>query len=300
VEKGVCYYAQALERDSSRYAASHVLEYSFSAYAVAQFAKALGKTTDYELLMKQSENWKNIYDPEVRLFRPRNTKGEFIAGFNPLDPHQGFQEGNSTQYSFYVPHTPELLVDLIGKEEFNTRLNDIFTEAQKDIFGGGTKINAFSGLSALYNHGNQPCLFIPWLFNFSGKPWLTQKWVRAICNEFYGVEEIHGYGYGQDEDQGQLGAWYVMASIGLFDVKGLTEINPSFQIGSPLFDKITITLPEGKEFMIEAIHNSEENIYIQDMMINGVRCKDLTIPYSDIVNGGTLTLSMSDMPLKSN
>lgn len=301
IEKGCSYYADVLERDSSRYAASHILEYSFSCYAVAQFAKALGKTDDYGKLMKLSENWKNIYDPTTKYFRPRNTKGEFISKFNPTDPHQGFQEGNAIQYSFYVPHTPEILVNLLGKDTFNNRLDSIFTEAQKNIFGGGTTINAFAGLSALYNQGNQPCLYIPWLFNFSGKPYLTQKWVRAICDEFYGTEEIHGYGYGQDEDQGQLGAWYVMASIGLFDVKGLTEINPSFQIGSPLFDKITIKLPKGEkemQFVIETISNSKENFYIQNVVTNGVKNSGLKIFFSDVSKGGKMIITMGNSPLK--
>lgn len=297
VQKGYSHYANALTEDSSRYAASHVLEYSYSSYAVAQFAKALGKTDDYNKLIKQSENWKNIYDPTTKYFRPRNTKGEFISNFNPRDPHQGFQEGNAVQYNFYVPHTPKALIETIGQDLFNTRLDSIFTAAQKSIFGGGKTINAFAGLSSPYNHGNQPCLYIPWMFNFSGKPHLTQKWVRAICNEFYGTDEIHGYGYGQDEDQGQLGAWYVMASIGLFDVKGLTDINPSFQIGSPLFDKTTITLPDNKQFVINSTDNSDENIYIKDVVVNGKKDSSLTIPYSDVMKGGEMTIKLNNKPL---
>ena len=132
---------------------------------------------------------------------------------------------------------------------------DLIIEVEKDYttygdeikFGGGKTINAFAGVHAYYNHGNQPNLHISALFNFSGKPWLSQKWMRTICNEFYGTEEIHGYGYGQDEDQGQLGAWYVMASMGLFDAKGLTAPDPTFQIGSPLFDKVTIYIEEDDE-----------------------------------------------------
>ena len=105
-------------------------------------------------------------------------------------------------------------------EEFNARLDTIFTQARKTIFGGGKVAFAFSGLNSPYNHGNQPSLHIPWLFNFSGKPYLTQKWTRLICDEFYGTDGEHGYGYGQDEDQGQLGSWYVLSAMGLFDVQG--------------------------------------------------------------------------------
>ena len=115
------------------------------------------------------------------------------------------------------------LIGLIGKDEFNTRLDSIFVEAEPLEFGGGKTIDAFSGLEGMYNQGNQPNLHVAWMFNYSGKPSLTQKWIQEICNKFYGTEGVHGYGYGQDEDQGQLGAWYVLGAIGLFDVAGLTE-----------------------------------------------------------------------------
>ena len=187
----------------------------------------------------------------------------------------------------------EELVTTIGQETFNNRLDSIFTISQKSVFGGGINVNAFAGLSGLYNHGNQPNLHVSWMFNYSGKPSLSQKWVRAICNEFYGTEGIHGYGYGQDEDQGQLGAWYVISSIGLFDVKGLTEINPGFQIGSPLFDKVTIAVPGQKSFVIETINNSNENIYLKELYLNEKSLHEARLLYQDIKKGGTLRLMMS-------
>lgn len=284
----------------SGFGASHTLEYSYSAYAVAQFAKGLNKTDDYNKLMKLSDGWKKMYDPSTRYMRPRGTDGKFIEPFNPLEPWRGFQEGNAAQYTFYVPQNPKALIDTIGVEKFNNRLDSIFTLSQKSCFGGGTTVDAFAGLAALYNQGNEPNLQISWLFNFSGKPYLTQKWVHAICDQFYGTEYIHGYGYGQDEDQGQLGAWYVLAGIGLFDVKGLTDAQPGMQIGSPLFDKITIRLNpqyyKGKQFVIKAVNNSKSNIYIQQATLNNKAQKTPFIKFSDIVNGGTLTLKMSDQP----
>ncbi|RYY58148.1 MAG: glycoside hydrolase family 92 protein, partial [Chitinophagaceae bacterium] len=224
------------------FSGSHTLEYSFSAYAVAQWAKALGKKKDYQLLSSLSSGWEKIFDKDLKFVRPRYANGNFIQHFKPTEPWRGFQEGNAWQYTFYVPHEPAKLIKKLGRDEFNTRLDSIFTIAQSAVFGGGKTIDAFSGLESLYNHGNQPCLQMPWLFNYSGKPWLTQKWVRAICNEFYGTEGIHGYGFGQDEDQGQLGAWFVMASIGLFDVQGGAAAQPRMQLASPIFDKVTITL----------------------------------------------------------
>lgn len=246
VERGYSPYEKRFDmvtrEEGSGFGASHTMEYSFSSFAVSQFAKHLGKEDDYKLLSNLSNGWKNLYDPETRLIRPKDTKGNFLEDFNPLAPWKGFQEGNAVQYTFYVPHQIDELVDLVGQETFNNRLDSIFLLSQKNIFGGGKEVDAFAGLKTVYNHGNQPNLHISWLFNFSGKPYLSQKWVRAILDEFYGLEGIHGYGYGQDEDQGQLGAWYVMSALGLFDVKGLTEIDPKFQIGAPLFDKVTVRL----------------------------------------------------------
>ncbi len=237
VERGYSPYEKRFDmvtrEEGSGFGASHTMEYSFSSFAVSQFAKHLGKEDDYKLLSNLSNGWKNLYDPETRLIRPKDTKGNFLEDFNPLAPWKGFQEGNAVQYTFYVPHQIDELVDLVGQETFNNRLDSIFLLSQKNIFGGGKEVDAFAGLKTVYNHGNQPNLHISWLFNFSGKPYLSQKWVRAILDEFYGLEGIHGYGYGQDEDQGQLGAWYVMSALGLFDVKGLTEIDPKFQIGAP-------------------------------------------------------------------
>lgn len=289
--------------EGSAFGTSHTLEYSFSSFAVAQFAKHLGKTSDYNKLMTLSNSWKNVYDPSTKFIRPKLKNGQFVEPFDFLAPWKGFQEGNAAQYTFYVPHDPVSLIDTIGKDVFNTRLDSIFLVSDANIFGGGKTIDAFAGLSALYNHGNQPNLHISWMFNFSGKPYLSQKWVRAICDKFYGTEEIHGYGYGQDEDQGQLGAWYVMAGIGLFDIKGLTEINPKMQIGSPLFDEITIKLNpkyySGKKFKIRTKNNSKTNIYVQEVKLNKKTVDNFQIPFSKIVEGGTLTLDMGERPLNA-
>ncbi|RZM28955.1 MAG: glycoside hydrolase family 92 protein, partial [Pedobacter sp.] len=157
---------------------------------------------------------------------------------------------------------------------------------------------AFAGIQSLYNHGNQPNLHISWLFNYSSAPWLTQKWTRAICSEFYGTEPVHGYGYGQDEDQGQLGSWYVMASIGMFDVKGLTDSRPALQIGSPVFDNSQIVLGNGKRLVIEAKNNSRENVYIQSARWNGKPLTNAWMYRDELMKGGVLTLIMGNKPNK--
>lgn len=291
VKDGYCRFAPGvLERDSSKMASSHVLEYSFTSSAVARFAELLGYGDEAVRLRKQADNWKNIYDPALKMFHSRGTDGCFHEPFDTLSSQQGFQEGNAVQYGFYVPHDPETLVSMMGQDTFNERLDRIFTESRKNIFGGGKTVNAFAGLGAVYNHGNQPCLYIPWLFNFSGRPDLSQKWVRLICDEFYGTEPVHGYGYGQDEDQGQLGAWYVMSSIGLFDVKGLSSRNPSFQIGCPLFDKTVISLSGGRKFVISTTGNARENGLVHTAILNGKALGSLNVPFSEVISGGHLIL----------
>lgn len=284
----------------SGFSASHTLEYSFSAYAVAQMARQLGHLADYQRLDTLSQGWKHLFDPAAGLMHPLDEQGNFIDNFDPYAPWVGFQEGNAVQYTYYVPHHIEQLVEMVGADEFNSRLDSTFIISRESIFGGGKEIDAFAGLHTYYNHGNQPNLHISALFNFSGCPWLSQKWMRTICNEFYGTEGIHGYGYGQDEDQGQLGAWYVMAAIGLFDARGLTSPDPSFQLGSPLFDRVTIRLnPDyypGREFVINTHGNNPDNLYIQSVSLNGKPHDSVQLPFADIVKGGRLDITLGDTP----
>lgn len=282
------------------FSASHTLEYAYSAWATAQMAKALGKTDDYKKLMSLSKGWERIYDTKTNFVHPKKADGTFISNFNPMQVWRGFQEGNAWQYTFYVPHDAKALVAKVGAEVFTNRLDSIFTQSQKKIFSGGTEVGAFAGLETLYNQGNQPCLHTSWLFNEANKPSLTQKWVRAILDEFYGTDGIHGYGYGQDEDQGQLGAWFVQSSLGLFDVKGLTAEHPSFALGSPLFNKITIRLNNdyypGKLFVIDIKNNSKENVYVQTYQLNGEELHTTYLPFSTFAKGGKLKVTMSNKP----
>ncbi len=282
------------------FGASHTLEYTFSSYAVAQMAKSLGHENDYQKLMNQADYWKNIFDPETKFIRPKLPNGKFITEFDPLKPWDGFQEGNAFQFSWYVPHDPAGLIKEMGLNLFNERLEKTFTESRKTVFGGGKEIDSFSGLQKLYNQGNQPCLHQSWLFNYSGKPWLTQKWTRIICDEFYGTEPLHGYGFGQDEDQGQLGAWYVMNALGLFDVQGHASANPTFQFGSPQFEKVTIQLEinPDKKLVIETKNNSMQNMFVQSVQFNGKEINNCWINRAELMKGGTLKFEMDSIPNK--
>jgi predicted alpha-1,2-mannosidase len=284
----------------SQFSASHTLEYSFSAYAVAQWAKALGKEEDYARLMELSRGWEKLFNDSLKLIHPRNAEGLFIDNFNPLESWRGFQEGNSMQYTFFVPQNPSSLVGRVGKDLFNHRLDSIFTVARDMVFGGGKVVNAFSGLASPYNHGNQPSLHISWLFNFSGKPWLTQKWTRLICDEFYGVTGEHGYGYGQDEDQGQLGSWYVLAVMGLFDVQGGVCQRPTYQLGSPQFERIEIDLKghqnASRKFVIETKGNGPGQYYVHSATLNGKPFDQCWLYRDELYKGGKLELQMGAEP----
>jgi predicted alpha-1,2-mannosidase len=294
-------YVPFLEQDKtdstgSHFSASHTLEYSYSAFAAAQMAKSLGKTADYNQLIKYSDGWKNLLNPQNKLMQPKTADGKFIDKFDPYEPWRGFQEGNSVQYTFYVPQNPAGLIKAIGQTTFNKRLDSIFTVSEKLGFGGGKTIDAFAGIKSIYNHGNQPNLHISWLFNFSGKPWLTQKWTRLISKEFYGTEPIHGYGYGQDEDQGQLGSWYVLSALGLFDVKGFTDLKPIIEFSSPLFQKASITLGNNKSLTIVTKNNSPENTYIQSAKFNGQVLNNCWMYRDELMKGGKLEFVLGKQP----
>ena len=283
------------------FSSSHTLEYSYTAYAVAQMAKDLGKTDDYNKLMDLSKGWERIYDSSINFMRNKHRDGSFAKNFNPMQVWYGFQEGNAWQYTFYVPHDPKGLIAKVGEETFTARLDSIFTVSQPKIFSGGKEVGAFAGLETLYNQGNQPCLHISWMFNAANRPSLSQKWVRAILDEFYGTDGIHGYGYGQDEDQGQLGAWYVISSLGLFSVDGLTVNPATFCIGSPIFDAVKIRLNdkyyEGKDFYIVALDNSKQNTYVKSINLNGKSLNNPYLPFTDFTKGGLLTLTMTNEPV---
>ncbi len=285
------------------FGASHTLEYSFSSYAVANMAKSMNDRETYEKLIKQATYYRNLFDTVTGFIRPKLENGMFIKQFDPMRPWAGFQEGNAFQYTWYVPHDIAGLMRLMGKEEFIRRLEYTFEKSGKSMFGGSPEdINSFSGIDKLYNQGNQPCLHQPWLFNYAGKPWLTQKWTREICDVFYGTEPLHGYGYGQDEDQGQLGAWFVLSAIGLFDVQGLTAAEPTLQLGSPMFRKVTITLDpryyKGKKLVIEAAGEVPRDRYVQSVTFNGKEVNTCWIRWDELVQGGTLRFTMGDSPNK--
>ena len=300
IESGITDFSGSTA-EGSQYAASHTLEYSYSSGAAAQFARALGKTNEYEILMRQSRGWENLFDPGTGFIRPKDKSGNFVANFDPLKPWGGFQEGNSYQYTFYVPHDPAGLIRRIGVDKFRARMSEVFTAAEKSQFGGGENVDSFSGLQSVYNHGDEPSIEIPWLFNYCGQPWLTQYWVRRICDVFYGTDPVHGYGYGQDEDQGQIGGWFVLAAMGLFDVQGGAGATPTMQLATPLFSRTTIRLDQryhkGNAIEIEVKGDPTKDIYIQSASLNGSPLSHCWIEWNTLVTqGGKLEMVLGERP----
>lgn len=280
--------------------ASRTMDYAYDDFCVAQMAKSLGKTDDYDYLMKRSGNWKNIFNPELKFIVPKDSTGKWLENYNPFSG-QYLVEGNGWQYSLYVPHDIPGLIELIGVDLFNARLEEGFEKSVAERFAAHAFDRYMPEPVEYYiNMGNQVNMQAPYLFNYSGKPWLTQKYSRAILDTYYGSTPYHGWE--GDEDEGQMGGWFVMSAMGLFEMEGGCETEPMVNISSPLFNKITIKLDnnfyKGKEFVIEARNNSKENIYIQSATFNNEPLNNVRIKFQDIVNGGKMVLEMGPEPNK--
>jgi len=285
--------------------ASNTLEYAYDDWTVGQMAKALGNESDYKTFTKRAFNYKNVFNKEEGYVWMKNSDGSWVKDFSPYGHSvfygSGFVEGNAWQYTWFVPHDQKGLLNLLGRDEYISRLEAGFEKSKPYRFNSESlNANGLIGVGILpINHGNQPNMEAAYLFNYAGAPWLTQKWVREILYGFYG-SDIHAWP--GDEDQGQMGAWYVMSSMGLFEMDGGASVKPIYEIGSPIFKKIIIHLDtnyySGKKFVIEAKNVSYENKYIQSAKLDG---KKLTKPWfyhSQLVDGGKLVLKMGSEPNK--
>ncbi|RLD43574.1 MAG: glycoside hydrolase family 92 protein [Bacteroidetes bacterium] len=284
---------------------SNTLEYAYDDWTVGQLAKALGKESDYKTFTKRAFNYQNVFNKELGYVWMKNADGSWEENFSPyghsvfLGP--GFVEGNAWQYTYFVPHDQKGLLDLLGKEEYISRLETGFEKSLPHRFNSEhLHENGLIGVGILpINHGNQPNMQAAYLFNYAGAPWLTQKWVREILYGFYGdgIDAWPG-----DEDQGQMGAWFVMSAMGLFQMDGGASINPIYEIGSPIFEKVTIHLDSnyysGKEFIIEAKNVSRDNKYVQSAKLDGEKLTKPWFYHSQLVDGGKLVLKMDSEPNK--
>lgn len=281
-------------------AACRTLDYAYTDFCAAQLAKAMNKDVEYNFFLNRSNNWKNQFHPKLKMQVPKDSTGNWVENFDPFSGKHWI-EGNAWQYSWYIPHDVEELVRLIGKDLFNERLQQGFEKSVKHNFAA----HAFdrhqdTAYEYYINHGNEGNMQVSFLFNYAGKPWLTQKYSRAILDNFYGNTPYHGWE--GDEDEGQMGGWFVIASMGLFEMDGAVCDDPSFDLTSPLFEEIIIHTDKkyngGKPFIIKAMNNSDKNIYIQSARLNGKPLKVPKLKFKDVVNGGELVLKMGPEPSK--
>ena len=283
--------------------ASQTLEYAYQDWTLAQLAKKLNHEKDYNYFLTRSKNYQHVFDRTIGWMRPKSVDGRWLEKFDPYQYENGFIESNGAQSTWFVPHDLDGLATLMGgREKAVEKLNNQFEISQKLKFTSGTSHDAelhpeFSRIPI--NFGNQPSIQTSFIFNLLGRPDLTQYWTRNVIKEtFSGLTPSTGYN--GDEDQGLMGSLNVLLKIGLFQMNGGTERNPEYQIGSPIFKKVSIHLNpnyyRGKKFVINASKNSAENIYIKGIKFKNVPVEKFRIFHEDIVNGGELTLEMSDKP----
>jgi len=280
--------------------AARTLEYAYDDFAIYRLGKALGRPAEeLKLYATRSQNYRNLFDPEHKLMRGKNQDGTFQSPFNPFKWGDAFTEGNSWHYSWSVFHDIQGLIDLMGgKKTFVRMLDSVFIMPPTfdDSYYGGViheiREMQIAGMGQ-YAHGNQPIQHMIYLYNYAGEPWKTQYWVREAMRKLYKATPD---GYCGDEDNGQTSAWYVFSALGFYSVCPATD---QYVMGTPLFKKTTLTLENGKTFVIDAPANSDKNMYIQSVTLNGQPYNKNWISHFDIQKGGRFTLSMGAVPNKS-
>ncbi len=268
------------------------LEYAVGNASIALLAKKLGKTDDYKYFAKRAENYKFYYDRNVGFFRGKMADGTWNPVFDPIKSVKpwatDYAEGNPWQYLWLVPQDVEGLIDLLGGEvPFEDRLNTFFA---LDATNDPDVLVDLTGCIGQYAHGNEPSHHIAYLYSYIGQQWKTARLARYIMKEFYKNQPEGIIG---NEDCGQMSAWYILSSLGFYPV---FTASGQYILGSPLFDKATVNLGNGKTFIVEAINNSPENIYIQSAELNGAKYDFSFIRHSDIMQGGVLRLRMGKEP----
>jgi len=283
--------------DLIRESVSRTLEYAFNDWCVAQLAKALGKTADYEMFIKRAANYKNVIDTSTGFARPKDSNGDWLSPFDPKFIGHGkdrhYTEANAWQYTWFVPHDVQGLISLEGgREKFVSKLDSLFTTSS-DIH---STVSDVTGLIGQYAHGNEPSHHTAYLYNYAGVPWKTQDMVRNVMDNLYSSGPA---GLCGNEDMGQMSAWYVLSAMGFYPV---TPGQNVYAIGSPEFSKVIIRLDptfyKGKQFVIETVNNSKVNKYIQSATLNGQALNKPWFDHAVIKNGEKLVFLMGPEPNK--
>lgn len=273
---------------------SNTLEYAYDDWCIAQLAKKLNKQDIYNEYIKRSGNWQNNFDQQSGFMRAKLADGSFQPKPDVLSTHgQGFIEGNSWNYSFFVPQDPALLIEKMGGEKkFTDRLDTLFSMHLPDAFFADTEDITREGIIGGYVHGNEPAHHVAYLYNWTGQPWKTQSRIRMILKMQY---KNAPDGLGGNDDCGQMSAWYIFSSLGFYPV---APGSGEYSLGSPAVRSALLQLENGKTFSIEAINQSDKNVYVQKVMLNGKILSNHIIQHADIINGGKLIFYMGNKPKK--
>jgi putative alpha-1,2-mannosidase len=278
--------------DKERESVSKALEYAYDDWCIAQMAQALNQTDDYELFMKRSAFYRNLYDSTSGFMRGRNSDGSWVTPFDPrfgTEKQPQYTEGNAWQYSWYVPqNAPDMIALMGGKQRFTDKLDSLFNHSS-DLEGMGA-VADMSGLVGLYAQGNEPSHHIAYLYDFAGQPWKTQQRVRQIMKDFFTSKPD---GLCGNEDCGQMSAWYIFSSLGFYPVNPADQ---KYYLGSPLYPKAVVDVGGGKRFTVETVNNSAENVFVQSVTLNGAPLTKPYITHDDLVKGGSLVMQMGPNP----
>ena len=276
-----------LSMEEEREWVSKVLEYAYDDWCIAEVARKLGKTEDYERYSARAQSYKNVFDPGSDFMRPRSN-GNWIEPFDPREVTFGFTEANSWQYTFFAPHDISGLIDLMGgRRQFANKLDQLFTADSRTT---GREQADITGLIGQYAHGNEPSHHMAYLYNYVGQPWKTQYRVSEIMRRFYRPQPDGLIG---NEDCGQMSAWYVLSAAGFYPV---TPGSTTYAIGSPLFSEVRFRLENGKTFVVRARRETVIDNYIQSATLNGKPYNKSYLSHDDLMAGGVIVFQMGKLP----
>ncbi len=291
---GLQYYMDMgyVPEDKNGASVSKTLEYAYDDWAIAQAAKKLGKNDIFEEFMKRSENYKNVFDKKSGFMRPKLSDGSFKKEFDALDTHgQGFIEGNAWNYSLYVPHAPAQMIEMMGgKEKFSQHLDSLFSMNLPDKYFANTEDISREGIIGNYVHGNEPSHHVAYLYNWTDTPWKSQDKIRMVLKDQY---QTGADGLGGNDDFGQMSAWYIFSSLGFYPVAPGSE---DYALGSPGVNQATINLENGNTFRVIAENQSEENVFVEKVELNGKKLESPFINHHDVMKGGELKFYMASTP----
>lgn len=280
--------------DKSGSSVSKTLEYAYDDRCIARLAERVGDGDIAREFFERSDNYRNVFDTSSGFMRPRNADGAFLKEFDPLDTHQkGFIEGNAWNYSLYVPHEPEELAKLMGgPQRFGEHLDSLFTMRLDDKYFEKTEDITRDGIFGNYVHGNEPSHHVPYLYNYTDRPWMSGYRVRQVLDAMYKPKPD---GLSGNDDCGQMSAWYIFSALGFYP---MCPGSDRYELGAPVMEKATIPLDNGKTFTVLAQGQGPKNMYVQSVKLNGARLERTWITHNELMSGGVLEFALGTKPPK--